>query len=103
MRERRADVVPTGEAAERAARLRGGADPDATGSFIGSSFASMAARASAQDAFMVPSTKLVALRFGLTLRDDGNEGAEAINAIEGQTTFASAASGSVSPPALAGP
>jgi len=57
---------------------------------------------------VVPSAKLVVVRLGLSLPDDGNEGAEdlvaeVIAAIEGQTAFASAASGSVAPPDFAGP
>ena len=58
--------------------------------------------------FVVPSAKLVVVRLGLSLPDDGKEGAEelvadVIAAIEGQTAFARAASGSVSTPGSAGP
>jgi len=58
--------------------------------------------------FVVPSAKLVVVRLGLSLPDDGDEGAEdlvaeLIAAIEGQSAFASAASGSVASPDLVGP
>ena len=58
--------------------------------------------------FVVPSAKLVVVRLGLSLPDDGKEGAEdlvaeVIAAIEGQTAFASATSVSVSSPGFAGP
>jgi len=58
--------------------------------------------------FVVPSAKLVVVRLGLSLPDDGKEGAEdlvaeVIAAIESQTAFAQSGSGSVLPPRRAGP